>query len=35
LFLLVSGPSTIMVDGPLTRFGSRLGAKDLDYTWST
>ena len=35
LFCLVSGLSTILVDGPLTRFGSRLGAKDLDHTWST
>jgi hypothetical protein len=28
-------PSTIMVGGPLTRFGSELGATDLDHTCST
>jgi hypothetical protein len=34
MFLQVSGPLTIMVDGPLTRFGSKMGANDFDHTWS-
>jgi hypothetical protein len=35
LFFQVSGLSTIIVGGPLTCFGSKLGANDLDHTRST